>query len=492
MNTLPRNVFSAGQVRAMDRYAIERLGVAGYTLMTRAGEAALDLLGESWPSARRLVVLCGAGNNGGDGYVLARLARAAGLSVSTAALAAAEGLNGDAARAYADFSAAGGIAGPFNRAILEDCDVVVDALLGTGLDRAVAGPLAECIEAVNACGKPVLSLDLPSGLNADNGQVMGCAVRADRTITFVGLKSGLLLGAAPDHVGLLSFARLGIDQEVAVGPPVLVRAGPAEVTRALPRRRRGAHKGDHGRVLVVGGGEGMPGAVRLAAEAALRVGAGLVTVATRPENLAAVIGNRPEIICHGVESEATVRPLMAAADVVAIGPGMGQSDWSRGLLEAALASGKPLVMDADALNLLAQSPWRGAQWVLTPHPGEAGRLLGCAAAAIQADRLAAVRNLAERYGGVILLKGAGTLVLGAGGQAWVCDAGNPGMATAGMGDVLTGVIAGLAAQCRDLELAAVAGAWVHARAGDLAAASGVRGLLASDVLAKLRACVNPA
>lgn len=236
----------------------------------------------------------------------------------------------------------------------------------------------------------------------------------------------------------------------------------------------------------------MPGAVRLAAEAALRVGAGLVTVATRPENLAAVIGNRPEIICHGVESEATARPLMAAADVVAIGPGMGQSDWSRGLLEAALASGKPLVVDADALNLLAQSPWRGAQWVLTPHPGEAGRLLGCTAAAIQADRLAAVRSLAERYGGVILLKGAGTLVRGASGQAWVCDAGNPGMATAGMGDVLTGVIAGVAAQCRDLELAAVAGAWVHAQAGDLAAASGVRGLLASDVLAQLRACVNPA
>jgi len=492
MNTLPRNVFSAGQVRAMDRYAIERLGVAGYTLMTRAGEAALDLLGESWPSARRLAVLCGAGNNGGDGYVLARLARAAGLSVSAAAISPVEGLTGDAARAYADFSAAGGVAAQFSREILEGCDVVVDALLGTGLDRDVVGAFAECIEAVNACGKPVLSLDLPAGLNADTGGVMGCAIRADRTITFVGLKSGLLLGAAPDHVGRLSFARLGIDQEVAEGPPVLVRVGPAEVARALPRRRRGAHKGDCGRVLVVGGGAGMPGAVRLAAEAALRAGAGLVTVATRPENLAAVIGNRPEIICHGVESEAAARPLMAAADVVAIGPGMGQSDWSRGLLEAALASGKPLVVDADALNLLAQSPWRGAQWVLTPHPGEAGRLLGCTAAAIQADRLAAVRNLAERYGGVILLKGAGTLVLGTSGQAWVCDAGNPGMATAGMGDVLTGVIAGVAAQCRDLELAAVAGAWVHAQAGDLAAASGVRGLLASDVLAQLRACVNPA
>jgi len=492
MNTLPRNVFSAAQVRAMDRYAIEQLGVAGYTLMTRAGEAALDLLGESWPMARRLLVLCGAGNNGGDGYVLARLARAAGLSVATAALSDPATLKGDAARAYQDFSAAGGVAGSFGPALLDDCDVVVDALLGTGLDRDVAGPFAGCIDAVNASGRPVLALDLPSGLNADDGRRMGCAIRADRTITFVGLKSGLFLGAAADHVGLLSFARLGIDQEIAAGQPVLVRAGSDELARALPPRRRGAHKGDNGRVLVVGGGPGMPGAIRLAAEAALRVGAGLVTVATHGGNLAAVVGGRPEIICHAVDSEAGARPLMAAADVIAIGPGLGQSDWSKGLLEAVLASGKPLVVDADALNLLAQSPWRGAQWVLTPHPGEAGRLLGCSAGEIQADRLAAVRGLMERYGGVIVLKGAGSLVLGPGGRPWVCDAGNPGMATAGMGDVLTGVIAGLAAQCRDLELAAIAGTWVHAHAGDLAAVGGQRGLLASDVLAQLRACVNPA
>jgi hydroxyethylthiazole kinase-like uncharacterized protein yjeF len=224
----------------------------------------------------------------------------------------------------------------------------------------------------------------------------------------------------------------------------------------------------------------------------LRVGAGLVTVATRPENLAAIVGGCPELICHGIDSGAAARPLMAASDLVAIGPGLGQSDWSRGLLEAALASGKPLVVDADALNLLAQSPWRGARWVLTPHPGEAGRLLGSSAAAVQADRLGAVKGLAERYGGVILLKGAGSLVMAPGGQTWVCDAGNPGMAAAGMGDVLTGVVAGLAAQCQDLELAAVAGVWVHAHAGDLAASAGMRGMLASDLLQQLRACVNPA
>jgi NAD(P)H-hydrate epimerase len=492
MNRLPRHVFSAGQVRAMDRHAIEHLGVAGYTLMTRAGEAALDLLGESWPAARRITVLCGSGNNAGDGYVLARLARAAGFTVLTAALGDATRLAGDAARAYADFSSAGGVAATFDPAMLAETDVVVDALLGTGLDRDVGGAFAACIEAVNACDTPVLSLDIPSGLQADDGRVMGCAVRATRTITFVGLKSGLYLGAAADHVGSLSFAGLGVGEFDAIGPPVLLRAGPAEVSRALPARRRAAHKGDFGRVLVVGGGEGMPGAVRLAAEAALRAGAGLVTVATQAANVAAVVGSRPEIICHGVASEAQARPLMAAADVVAIGPGLGQSDWARGLMEAALASGKPLVVDADGLNLLAASPWKGPRWVLTPHPGEAGRLLGSSAAAVQADRLAALHGLAERYGGVVLLKGAGSLVLGPGGQAWVCDAGNPGMAVAGMGDVLTGVIAGLIAQCQDLELAAVAGMWIHAHAGDLAAADGLRGLLASDLLERLRACVNPA
>lgn len=491
MNALPAPVHSAEQVRAMDRFASEQLGIPGYTLMNRAGEAALDLLAESWPAASRLLVLCGAGNNAGDGYVLARLARAAGLTVTVVALTDPARLGREAGRAWRDFEAAGGAAQAFTPALLDEAEVVIDALLGTGLDRDVTGAYAECIDALNAAGRPVLSLDLPSGLHADSGAVLGSAVRATRTITFVGLKSGLFLGEGPDRVGALSFARLGVPESAASGVPVLTRIGPEQVRAALPPRRRGAHKGEHGRVLVIGGGAGMPGAVRLAAESALRVGAGLVTVATLPAHVVSVVGSRPEIMCHGVESEAQARPLMAAADVVAIGPGLGQTNWARGLLEAALAAGKPLVVDADALNLLAQSPWRGARWVLTPHPGEAARLLGLSTAEVQADRLAALRALSARYGGVVVLKGAGSLVLGPAGRPWVCDAGNPGMATAGMGDVLTGAIAGMVAQCPDLERAAVAAVWVHASAGDLAAAAGERGLLASDVIESLPACVNP-
>jgi NAD(P)H-hydrate epimerase len=491
MNALPASVFSAAQVRAMDAHAIERLGIPGYTLMGRAGEAALDCLARRWPGARRVLVLCGAGNNAGDGYVLARLATAAGLRVTVAALTDPARLRGDAARAHADFADAGGTTVGFSPALLRDADVVVDGLLGTGLDREVGGAYAECIHAVEEAGRAVLALDLPSGLNADSGAVMGCAVTATHTITFVGLKSGLFLAAGPDHVGGLSFAGLGIDSPAPVGEPVLRRADSNQVRRWLPPRRRASHKGDHGRVLVIGGGPGMPGAVRLAAEASLRVGAGLVTVAAWPAHEAAIVAGRPEIICRGVGAAPEARPLMAAADIVAVGPGLGQSDWARELLEAALASGKPLVVDADALNLLAQSPWRGADWVLTPHPGEAARLLGSTVAAVQSDRLDALRTLVDRFGGTVVLKGACSLVAGPSGGAWVCEAGNPGMATAGMGDVLTGIIAGLAAQGLGLERSAVAGVRIHAEAGDLAAARGMRGLIASDLMEALRTCVNP-
>jgi len=491
MNALPASVFSAAQVRAMDADAIERLGIPGYTLMGRAGEAALDCLTRDWPQARRVLVLCGAGNNAGDGYVVARLGAAAGLSVTVAALTEPGRLRGDAGRAWADFVEAGGSTVEFSAALFGDADVVVDALLGTGLDREVGGAYADCIRALDESGCQVLSLDLPSGLNADTGAVMGCAVSASRTITFVGLKSGLFLGEGPDHVGTLSFAGLGIDSAAAVGEPVLQRTGADLLARLLPPRRRGAHKGDHGRVLVVGGGAGMPGAARLAAEAALRVGAGLVTVATRPGHAAAIVAGRPEIICREVEAAAEARPLMAAADIVAVGPGLGQSDWARELLETALASGKRLVVDADALNLLARSPWRSEDWVLTPHPGEAARLLGTTVGAVQADRLGSLRSLVDRFGGTVVLKGACSLVMGPSGRGWVCDAGNPGMATAGMGDVLTGAIAGLAAQGLGPELAAVAGVWVHACAGDRAAQKGERGLIASDLMEALRTCVNP-
>ncbi|MGQ0428769.1 MAG: NAD(P)H-hydrate dehydratase [Gammaproteobacteria bacterium] len=491
MEMLPVEVYSAAQVRAMDRRAIEREGIPGYTMMQRAGAAALECLRRSWPAVRRLLVVCGAGNNGGDGYVLARVAQAAGFEVTVAALVDPPRLVGEAAKAFEDFSTAGGRHVSFSKTLLAGKALVVDALLGTGLDRPVAGGMRDCIEAVNASGLPVLALDVPSGLDADSGHVRGAAIAAARTITFVGLKAGLYLGEAREHMGTLEFAGLGVPASVCEGMvPVLRRMDASLLAAALPRRRRGAHKGEHGRVLIVGG-HAMAGAARLAGEAALRTGAGLVAIATSTASAAAIVGRRPELICHAATTASKLRPLLRPADALAIGPGLGLDRRAMHLLDATLAAGKPTVVDADALTLAAKRPRRRAHWILTPHPGEAARLLDSKTAAVQRDRLSALVAMRKRYGGTCVLKGAGTLVSSASGAPWVCDRGNPGMATAGAGDVLTGVIAALAAGGAEPELAAAAGVLLHAIAGDRAAAGGERGVIAGDLVAELRRAVQP-
>ncbi|MGB8694828.1 MAG: NAD(P)H-hydrate dehydratase, partial [Steroidobacteraceae bacterium] len=278
------------------------------------------------------------------------------------------------------------------------------------------------------------------------------------------------------------------------GRPAIELASDADIARALPPRPRSAHKGDFGRVLIVGGGPGMPGAVRLAGEACLRSGAGLVTTASAPENLGAIVSERPELICIVARSSADIRAPLAAATVVAVGPGLGTGAWSRELFAAVLGCGRPLVIDADALNLLALGGLRPpANAILTPHPGEAARLLGVSNAEVQADRLAALSRLVESTGAVVVLKGAGTLVGAPGRTPKLCAHGNPGMAGPGMGDVLTGAIAGILAQCGDPWLAACAGVQAHARAGDeLARASGARGLLALELAAGLPRWLNAA
>jgi len=476
-------LYSSAQVRALDAYEIEQ-GTDGYTLMRRAAEAALRALRSRWPTAMRLAIVTGGGNNGGDGYVLARFAQAAGLSVTVLAAVATEKLRGDARRACDDFQASSGNPLPFDSALLMSADVIVDALLGTGLREPVRAEIAAAIGAINGCGRPVFSLDLPSGLNADTGAVMGTAVRADCTISFVGLKTGLFLGEGPEYVGRLLFDDLEVSPpDEPRFRPLLQRLGEGAIASALPRRAREANKGDFGRVLIVGGGTGMPGAVRLAGESCLRAGAGLVTVATARENINAIVAGRPELILHAVDDAAELGSLLAAASVVAVGPGLGQSDWAAAVLERVLLSGKPLVIDADALNLLSHKGQPApAGSVLTPHPGEAGRLLGCSASQVQADRLAALQALTRRHAGsVIVLKGAGTLIGIEGEVPGICERGNPAMAAAGMGDVLTGAIAGILAQCRDPWRAACAGVLAHALAGDELARDRSRGILALEL-----------
>ncbi len=489
---LPVCLYSTAQVRALDAYAIEKLGITGYTLMTRAGEAALKFLRTRFPDARRIVIVCGGGNNGGDGYVLARLARAAGLTVTTLAATSPDALRGDARQACEDLRASGAQVEPYAPQRLAEGEVIVDALLGTGLRGPASESAARIIRDLNGSGRPVLAVDVPSGLDSDTGVPLGETVRADCTVTFVGLKTGLFIGDGPEFAGTVVFDGLEIAPDPAGAPPArLERILESTIQQALPRRARSSHKGDFGRVLIVGGGVGMPGAVRLSGEACLRVGAGLVTVAVAPQNVPAICAGRPELICLALADPESLTEALERTDVIAIGPGLGRTPWACSALEKVLRAGKPLVVDADALNIISQShaPARD-DWILTPHPGEAARLLGTDTREIQRDRLAALERLIERYRGTVVLKGAGTLVGAPGRTPALCERGNPGMATAGMGDVLTGTIAGILAQCRDAWLAARVGVLVHAMAGDAAARPGERGLLAGDVARELRNCVN--
>ncbi len=493
MATLPIDLYSPEQVRELDRLAMAEGGIPGERLMERAGRRAWAVAQERWPQAERLAVLCGGGNNAGDGYVVARLAAQAGKRVEVLYLVEPERLGGDAAAHARRYRDGGGACRPFTAQALAEADLIVDALLGTGLDRPVAGRYAEAVAAANAAPAPVLAVDIPSGIHGRTGAELGEAVRAAATATFVGLKSGLFTGRGAACSGAVHFDDLGAGAVTAGRlPPYAERIAPKAPAAVLPPRERDAHKGRFGHVLVVGGEHGMPGAARLAAEAAARTGAGLVSVATRAEHVAAVAGARPELMVHAVAGAEGLAALLERATVVAVGPGLGRGAWGQALWAACRAWDGPKVVDADALNLLAEEGGNVPGAVLTPHPGEAARLLGGATAEVNADRFAAVRALAP-VGGAAVLKGAGS-VIDDGEQRSVATVGNPGMASGGMGDVLTGVIAGLLAQGLAPGEAARWGAWAHGCAGDRAAAElgGEPGLLAGDLLGRLPALLGGA
>lgn len=482
------SLYTADAVRRIDRAAIEQHGIAGFTLMQRAADAVFATLRRRWPDARRIAIVAGRGNNAGDALLVGRLALQHGLDVDAFALAGDSA--GDAARARAAFAEAGGRIAAFTAATdFADADVIVDGIFGTGLARTVEGDAAALIERVNASGRPVLAIDIPSGLSSDTGMRLGTAIRADATVALVAWKRGLFTGDAADCAGARELAPL----DVPAAAYACVRADAtllAALARGLPPRRGNVDKSHFGHVLAIGGDAGMGGAIRLAGEAALRCGAGLVSVATRGAHVAALIASRPELMPRAVEDAEALDELLARATVVAVGPGLGRAEWGTLLWRKAMSAQQPLVVDADALNLLARQPRTLPNAVLTPHPGEAARLLGTETAAIQSDRFAAAREIARRYAAVSVLKGAGSLVAAPDGRVAVCPWGNAGMASGGMGDVLTGVIAALLAQGLAPWDAACAGVALHARAGDVAAGDAPRGLVASDLFAPLRALVN--
>ena len=484
-------LYGESGMRELDQRAMALPGMGNGALMERAGQALLDALTDAHPGARRVGVLCGPGNNGGDGFVLARLASAAGLQVVVHAGSPGQNAQSDGERARRAWEQSGGAIRPLQDFDPEQAEIWVDCLFGIGLRRPLEGVYAEVIDTLKRSGMPVLAADVPSGIDIDTGSVRGVAVHAGHTVTMIADKLGLHTGAAVDHAGRVLVAGLGLPRDIHADVPWLAsRESGDGLAGRLPLRRPGAHKGDCGHLLVVGGAPGYSGAARLTAVAGLRAGAGRVTLVTHPEHAAFANLERPELMVRAASSARELQPLLAGADAVAVGPGLAQDAWGRALWQAVADWPGPLVADADALNLLALAPRRRSDWVLTPHPGEAGRLLGSKAAEVNSDRLGSLHRLVDRFGGVALLKGAGTLVSSGGAGKPVCiTGGHPGMATAGMGDVLTGIIGALLAQGLDAGAAAVAGAAWHVAAADLAARrlEGQRGMLAGDVIEALPA-----
>lgn len=483
---LSRALYRAEQVRELDRIAIQEYSISGLTLMTRAGQDTFKLLQDLWPQAQSIIVFCGSGNNAGDGYIVAHEALLAGLQISVIRLESEDNLSADAVSAYQTYIKSSGKVFDYHLDIDILADVIVDGLLGTGLSRPLTGVYAQAVATINRSHCPVLALDIPSGVHADTGCVMASAVKADHTLSFIGLKQGMFTGQAVDYCGQIHFSSLDCPEQIYQRISNNVKT---VITQAMLPRSCYTHKGNNGHVLLIGGDQGYSGAIRLSAEAAARSGAGLISIATHAVHADFLNLNRPELMCHGVASDQQLLPLLKRANVCAIGPGLGQSQWAATLFATALAADKIMVVDADALNLLAKNPCYYQQWVLTPHPGEAARLLGCTVAKIQQDRFQAALDLQQTFGGIVLLKGAGTLITD-GKMIYVATSGNPGMASAGMGDLLTGIIAALIAQGSSLIEATTMAVDIHGKAGDQAATEGERGLLASDLLTPIRQLIN--
>ena len=490
-------LYTAEQVRGIDYAAIHESGIAGYELMSRAGRVVFDDARMQFPDAVNWLLMCGGGNNGGDGYVVARLAIEAGIPVTVCALFDPQQLKGDAASAYVDWQMVGGELVDWPLPDDSSFDLALDAILGTGIDRMVEGSYELAIAFLNQLSCPKYAIDIPSGINADSGVVMGHAVRAQYTMSFVGRKRGMYTADGPDYCGYVGFDDLAIPSSasqtfVELSGELLSLDFIAEV---LSRRPQNSHKGSFGHVIAVGGQNGMSGAIRLCGEAALRSGAGRVTLATDPAHATLVNMARPELMVKAINGDDDLRSVLDGARIIAVGPGLGLSDWSESLLQACLESEASLVLDADALNLLARRTHEKEvtreNWILTPHPVEAARLLECKVSDIQQDRVLSAISLAQMYGASVILKGCGTVVADPSGRYAICPLGNPGMATAGSGDVLTGIIAALLGQGLNSFAAAKAGVLGHAAAGDAATEKlGEMALIASDIIDLLPAVWN--
>lgn len=477
-------------MRLLDGRALQLPGFGEGLLMESAGFALWEGLRLHFASFSRLGVLCGPGNNGGDGWVLARLAADSGWDVVVHAPPVNDRTPSDAERARRRWVEDGGNIHDFASFDPLKADIWVDALFGLGMHQAPREPYASVIQRLNESRQPVLAVDIPSGVDVNTGSAPGSVVRASLTITMIADKLGLRTGSAVDYTGKVEVASLGLPESLHEGiAPIAERIDLEEVASGLPPLRPGAHKGDFGHVLVIGGAPGYSGAARLSATAALRAGAGRVTLLTHPEHASWANSGCPEVMVRAIHRPEEILPFLGNVNAIVVGPGLGLDSWGKGLWEVVANCGLPLVVDADALTLLAQHPRYSENWILTPHPGEAGRLLGWDTPSVNFRRVPAIQALQKRFGGVILLKGAGTLVCAADKvqgnslSIYCLNKGHPGMAIAGMGDVLAGVIGALVGQKLSLRQAACLGGTWHILAALLALyrRGTERGILAGEV-----------
>ncbi|RNE98724.1 putative protein kinase [Trypanosoma rangeli] len=542
-------VWRASWLREMEVEAAREWDVSLHTVMNWAAHAAFFAIRSEYSPLRRWLILCGGGNNGGDGYTIARIAADAGFLVTVLSIKGTKPLPPEATAAYAELVKKGNV--PIyevenwsDAAVSESFDLVVDALLGIGITGAPRGVYARCIDWANTLNAPRVAIDIPSGLNAETGSVEGPCIRAESTVTFIALKPGLLTGRARDYVGRLHYSYLPFGswflESERQEQLFCRRLSSLHLDWIMHPRSPCAHKGMNGKLIIIGGDIGFGGAVMMAAEAGLCTGAGLIRVLSRAQHAMTLLSRCPEVMVEEL-TEANLQKGLEWSTCVAVGPGLGQGEWGCEALAKVLAycqqhPEKPSVWDADALNIMAAQLQKGgenpfatplANRIITPHPGEAARLLQCTIDEVEKDRFQAVKRLAETYGGVALLKGPGTVLYTAEGidpavlkgpgtvlytdegidpafaplttahsllsmRYVLVDAGNSGMATGGFGDVLTGVIAGLLAQKFSEWYAACVGCLVHGTAGDLAAEvqGGERGLRATSLLKHIPVCVN--
>lgn len=474
------------QLRLCEGLAKTKLNLSENTLMTRAGLGAFTILKSLFPKAQKIAIFCGGGNNAGDGYIVAKLAHQSGISVRLYQYKDLDTLPAAALAAANDAIAAGVIClAPCDK-IDNDVDLVIDALLGIGLEGNLREPFSTAAKLINDNDIPVLAIDIPTGLNADTGNASPNCIRATATVTFIAPTTGMYTADGPDNCGKIFVNQLQLDNLLSTIPPTANLLADLGLQPMLKPRKKNSHKGDFGNVLIIGGGIGMPGAVNLAASAAFRVGAGSVSIATLPMYANSSIPGLPEAMIFPISKACDIKTLLDRATVCVIGPGLGEDDWAKELFNMVAESRRPLVVDASALHLLAKAPVKNNNRVLTPHPGEAAALLSSKVIDIQSDRIQAITNLQQKYGGIILLKGVGSLIIDNKRSLFLCPKGNPGMASAGMGDVLSGIIAGLAAQGVAIDAATKYGALLHASAGDLAAKKiGQLSMSASDVINNL-------